>query len=123
MKHVLSIGQCSMDHRSLGRFLQGNFDVEIVPAATAKDATTKLREGSFDLVLVNRQFDADGHEGLDFIQGLKQDSELATVPVMLVTNFREYADQAVSMGALPGFGKAELGSPDLVTRLSGLLAD
>ena len=123
MKHVLSIGQCGFDHGSIGRFLRSHFDVEVVPAATARDATTKLQERTFDLVLVNRQLDADGDEGLDFIQGLKNNPAFAAVPVMLVTNYREYADQAVSIGAVPGFGKAELGSPGLVTRLSVLLGE
>ena len=34
MKQVLSVGQCSMDHGSLSRYLKSNFDVEIVPVAT-----------------------------------------------------------------------------------------
>lgn len=124
MKHVLSVGQCSFDHGSISRFLQGEFGVDVVPTDTADNATEQLRQRPFDLVLVNRQFDADGSEGIDFIERLKADPELAAVPVMLVTNFREYAEKAVSLGALPGFGKAELGSPELASRLrSHLRAD
>ena len=117
MKQVLSIGQCSFDHGSISRFLQGEFDVDVLPAATADEAVGQLRQRSFDLVLVNRQFDADGSEGIEFIERLKADPELAAIPVMLVTNFPEYAEQAVAIGALPGFGKAELGSPELASRL------
>ena len=117
MKQVLSVGQCGFDHGSIARFLQTHFDVDVLPAATASAATEQLRQRAFDLVLVNRQFDADGSDGLDFIKRLKADPEHASIPVMLVTNFREYAEQAVSLGALPGFGKAELGSPDLALRL------
>ena len=121
MKQVLSIGQCGFDHGSISRFLQGEFDVDVLPAATADEAVGQLRQRSFDLVLVNRQFDADCSEGVEFIERLKADPELAAIPVMLVTNFREYAEQAVAIGALPGFGKAELGSPELASRLRPLL--
>jgi CheY-like chemotaxis protein len=121
MKHVLSVGQCGFDHGSISRFLQSHFDVEVTPVATAQSATDVMRRQPFDLVLVNRQFDADGSEGLEFIQSIKADEALAAVPVMLVTNFAEYADQAVALGAIPGFGKAELGSPETVQRLESFL--
>lgn len=117
MKRVLSIGQCGIDHGSLSRFLTSHFDVEVVPAATADEASQQMRQRAFDLVLVNRQFDHDGTEGVDFIRDLKADRELASVPVMLITNFPEYAQEAVKLGAEPGFGKAQLSSKDLPSRL------
>lgn len=123
MKNVLSIGQCGFDHGSIGRFLQGHFEVDVTAAATAAEAMHQLRQRPYHLVLVNRVFDADGGEGLEFIQSLKGDPAYATLPVMLVTNYRNYAEQAVAMGALPGFGKSEVGLPELAKRLSTLLAD
>ena len=121
MKQILSVGQCGFDHSSIVRFFQSHYSLDVVPAATAVEAFGLLRERAFDLVLVNRQFDADGDEGLDFIGHLKADQDLSRTPVMLITNFRQYAEQAISKGALPGFGKSELGSPELVTRLRPLL--
>jgi DNA-binding NarL/FixJ family response regulator len=122
MKRVLSVGQCEKDHGSISRFLNSNFDVEVVPVATVADATQQMRRQAFNLVLVNRQFDLDGTEGIDFIRGLKSEQDLAAVPVMLITNFPEYAAEAVSLGAEPGFGKAELSSQDLPQRLNPYLA-
>ncbi len=81
-----------------------------------------MRRQPFDLVLVNRQFDADGTEGLDFIHDIKADTVLSTQPIMLITNFPEYADQAVKLGAVPGFGKAERGSPVTAKRLQPFLS-
>ena len=121
MKHVLSVGQCGFDHGAISRFLHSHFEVEITPASTAAAATDLLRKQSFDLVLVNRQLDADGSEGLDLVQALKADATLATKPVMLVTNFPEYDQQAVALGAVSGFGKAAMGSPDVVRRLEQFL--
>jgi two-component system chemotaxis response regulator CheY len=122
MKRVLSVGQCNYDHGSISRFLQGQFGAEVIPADTSAAATEQIRQRPFDLVLVNRKFDADGSDGLGFIESLKADPELAAVPVMLVTNFPEYAEKAVALGALPGFGKVEVGSPDLASRLRPHLA-
>lgn len=121
MRRVMSVGQCGKDHGSIVRFLQGHFDVEVAPVATETEATRLLRQQAFDLVLVNRQFDADGTEGLDFIGRLKADARLSKVPIMLITNFPEYADQAVALGACRGFGKADLGSPDVVAQLDSFL--
>lgn len=110
-----------MDHGSISRFLTTNFDVEVVSAATAEQADRRLLQTQFDLVLVNRQFDADGAEGLDFIKHLKSNPKLSSIPVMLITNFREYAEQAVALGASPGFGKSELSSPKLAAHLQPYL--
>ena len=121
MKQVLSVGQCGFDHGAISRFLQTHFEVEVTPAATASAATELLRRQSFDLVLVNRQFDADGGEGLDLVRALQADADLATRPVMLVTNFPEYDRQAVALGAVSGFGKSAIGSPDIVRRLEPFL--
>ena len=121
MKQVLSVGQCGFDHGAISRFLSSQFDVEVTPAATAVKALDLLRKQPFDLVLVNRQFDADGDEGLDFVKALKADEALAAKPVMLVTNFPKYDQQAVALGAVSGFGKAAIGSPDVVRKLEPFL--
>ena len=121
MKHVLSVGQCGFDHGSISRFLGSHFEVEVTAAATSSAAIGLLRKQPFDLVLINRQFDADGSEGLDFVKALKADAALAAQPVMLVTNFPEYDEQAVILGAVSGFGKAQVGSPDVVRRLEPFL--
>lgn len=121
MKKVLNVGQCGFDHGSITRFVQGHFDAEVSPAATADEALALLRHDSFDLILANRQFDADGDEGLSFIQTLKTDPQLTGIPVMLITNYPDYAKRALALGAVPGFGKSELTSPGLVSRLSPYL--
>jgi two-component system chemotaxis response regulator CheY len=123
VKHVLSVGQCGFDHSAINRFLGEHFEVKVTPSATAADATRQLNQQPYDLILVNRQFDADGSEGLDFIRQLKAAPELQPIPVMLVTNFREYAQQAESLGAVAGFGKSELGSPALAKRLVPYLGE
>ncbi len=122
MKRVLDVGQCAADHYSLRRLIEGSFDAELVPAHDARVALEALRGGGFDLVLVNRLFDADGSDGLELIRAFQADEALRATPVMLVTNYPEYQEQAVAAGAVPGFGKAALHQPETRERLARILA-
>ncbi len=54
---------------------------------------------------------------------MKADERLAAVPVMLLTNFADYQDAAVKLGAERGFGKSEYAQPDTLERLRQFLAD
>ncbi len=105
---ILSVGQCSFDHRLLTRHLSKSYGAQVAGANTLSEALVTLRAGEFDLVLVNRIFDNDGTEGFDLIRALKADPELAHVPVMLVSNYEDAQVEAKSLGALPGFGKTDL---------------
>ena len=97
---------------AIRRLIENGFDAEVVPAAGAVDALQELRDGAFDLVLVNRVVDADGTYGVEIIEQIKADASLAGVPVMLVTNYLEHQQQAVEAGAEPGFGKDALATPE-----------
>jgi two-component system chemotaxis response regulator CheY len=120
-KRVLSVGQCFADHGCITRTLTRHFTAEVVPAATVEEVKDQLRQGTFDLILVNRIFDADGSSGLELIDQLKKDSASSDIPVMLVSNYEDAQQHAVSKGALPGFGKASLGHPQMLGRLMKVL--
>jgi two-component system chemotaxis response regulator CheY len=112
-KRVLSIGQCGFDHGGITRFLQSHFDVSVTEADDEREALDELASKSYDLVLVNRKFDADGSDGVAFIRRLKSGQDgaaggAADVPVMLVSNHDDAQERAVDAGALPGFGKSQL---------------
>ena len=109
-KQILDVGQCDMDHDSIRRLIQQHFTAEVVRAHSAEETIDALRRTSFDLVLVNRILDRDQSDGLQIVRRIKNDRELADVAVMLVTNYREHQETAVSAGAEPGFGKAALDS-------------
>jgi two-component system chemotaxis response regulator CheY len=122
-RRVLSVGQCNLDHGNISHALHGRFAAEVVPVASTNDALSQLRQSSFDLVLVNRVFDADGGSGLDLIRQIKADEQLRRVPVMLVSNFADAQQQAVAAGAEPGFGKSALAAPETAARLKAYLED
>ncbi len=121
-RRVLSVGQCGFDHGTISRVLRDTFAAEVVAADSSAQALTLLQQGAFDLVLVNRVFDRDGSPGLDLIRRIKADDKAGTVPVMLVSNFADAQDQAVSAGAVPGFGKGALQAPETVEKLKPYLA-
>ena len=121
MKRVLDVGQCQADHWSIRHLLESHFAATVVQAHSAAEAIDQLRAGKFDLVLINRQLDADGDEGLDIVQAIKADAALKSTPVMLVTNYADVAAEAVAAGAEPGFGKARLNAPETIERLARLL--
>jgi two-component system chemotaxis response regulator CheY len=115
---ILSVGQCAFDHRMIAHHLQTAFEAQVSSADTAAEAIERLRSSRFDLVLVNRVGDLDGSSGLDLIQALKADPALAGVPVMLVSNHADAQAKAIALGALVGFGKAELQSPATLERVA-----
>jgi CheY-like chemotaxis protein len=124
-KRVLSVGQCAADHGSIERTLQRAFGADVVAADTAAEALTELRgpEPSFALVLVNRVFDADDGSGLELIRRIKDEGELRATPVMLVSNLADAQAAAEAAGAAPGFGKAELGQPQMLGRVAAILKE
>jgi two-component system chemotaxis response regulator CheY len=120
-KRVLSVGQCGADHGSLSRTFRSHFDAELVSADTAAEALGLLESEAFDLVLVNRVFDADRGSGVDLIRQLIQEPPRANVPVMLVSDYDWAQDEAVKAGAQPGFGKSSLGQPQMLTGVRTIL--
>ena len=119
-KRVLSLGQCATDHYAISRALERHFAVEVIAAAYESEAMELLRNGGFELVLINRILDADGSSGLEVIPRL---CELPNAPpVMLVSNFYASQHQAEAMGAVPGFGKGSLDDMETIERLRQYLA-
>ncbi|MEO2046576.1 MAG: hypothetical protein ABGX16_08370 [Pirellulales bacterium] len=67
--------------------------------------------------MVNRKLDRDQSEGIEVLKQIKEDPELADVPVMLITNYAEHQEAATAAGAVRGFGKLELEQEETLKRL------
>jgi CheY-like chemotaxis protein len=106
-----------MDHGAIRSLLEGTFGATVVQAHNASQTASLLAQEPFDLVLVNREFDEDGTEGIEVIRAIKTDPQTAAVPVMLITNYPEHQEAAVSAGAEHGFGKKALRDPQTHERL------
>jgi two-component system chemotaxis response regulator CheY len=120
-KRILSVGQCGADHASISYAMRRTFDAETAAAASRESALERLRRETFALVLVNRILDADGESGLDLIRRMQADEQLRQVPVMLVSNYADAQEEAVAAGARPGFGKGQLGQPEMLERVRAVL--
>ena len=120
-KTVLSIGQCRPDQAAISHYLTSHFGARVLTADLPTDAYQLLSSQSIDLILVNRKLDADYSDGMEIVQHLCADESTAKIPVMLVSNFAEWQEKAVAMGANYGFGKAELNRPETKQRLSEIL--
>lgn len=81
-----------------------------------------LNENPVDLVLLNRQLDIDSSDGLAILALIRASSK-PDVPVMLVSNYADWQQKAVELGAVYGFGKAELNKPETRDRLGSILSN
>lgn len=120
---VLDVGQCGPDHWSISNMLQQHFSVDISRAETFEEAVNTARDSSYDLILINRLLDVDGSPGVDILRTLKSEPATANTPVMLVSNFEDSQQEAMSFGAVRGFGKAELNKPATLEKLRKFLAE
>ncbi len=118
---ILSVGQCGFDQIGITRKLKSAFGADVATADSTAEALAMIRDQKYDLVLINRVFDTDGGSGLDLIRAIKADPALSPTPAMLVSNYPEAQRQAEDLGALLGFGKAEIRSTSVMDRLASAL--
>ena len=120
-KTVLSVGQCRPDSAAIAHFMSTHFRANVLTADLPEAALKSLQNNAVDLVLINRQLDADGSSGLEILTTIRSGSTNADVPVMLVSNHAEWQQKAVEMGAVYGFGKAELNRPETRQKIAAVL--
>ena len=121
-KKVVLIGHCGADSSYL-RIAVGSADrsAQVVMADDEAMLQRYLGEGA-DLLLLNRVLDhgfAEG-EGVALIRRLRQ--KHPGLKMMLVSNYDDAQQAAVAVGAVPGFGKRELGTPKAAQLLREALA-
>jgi CheY-like chemotaxis protein len=107
-KRVLSVGQCGVDHSAITWTFRQSFGAQVTSASDAGEALAHLAKEKYDLILVNRILDGDHSPGLEVIKKIKATPACAATPVMLVSNHESAQQEAVALGAVPGFGKAAL---------------
>lgn len=117
---ILDVGQCGFDGPRMAALWRKKLGATVDCVDNGEDAAARLKNGGYDVVLVNRVLDADGSSGLDVIEDLL--GAKTSVPVMLVSDLTDAQDAAVALGAVRGFGKADLGDPatlELVASVAG----
>ena len=123
LKRVALVGHCGPDSSYL-RLAVGRAGKDIQVMMVDDDAELKrMLDGGVELLLLNRQLEYgfDDREGVDLIRKLR--AGYPKVKTMLVSNYPEAQQEAVAAGALPGFGKRELGTPRVAELIRGALGD
>ena len=118
-KKIALVGHCGPDSSFLRIAVsKAERDAMILSVDDDSDLKRVLDDG-VDLLLLNRQLDYgfDEHEGVALIRRIR--SKYPAVKAMLVSNYPDAQAAAVKEGALPGFGKREIGTP----RVSELLKE
>ena|SRR5688572_25396854 len=118
-KKVVLVGHCGPDSSYLRMTVAAAQKGTVVVSADDEQTLTSAIEQGADLLLFNRILDYGFEEetGVELIKRLK-----ATHPalrMMLVSNYADAQEDALKAGALPGFGKKELGS----SRVAGMLRE
>ena len=118
-KKILLVGHCGPDSSYLKMAVRkAEPAAEIVMADDPRELSNALEAG-VDLVLLNRElgYGFEQPMGVEVIKTLKQ--TIPTLKTMLVSNYPDAQQAAEAAGALPGFGKREIGTP----RVTKLLQD
>ena len=110
MKKVLDVGQCDYDHNNIKNVVKDACNGSTVWAHTKEEAL-KILSGNpneFSLVTINRLLDKDHSEGMETLIAIKNNPELSHIPVMIISDFEEAQNKAISAGGVKGFGKTSL---------------
>lgn len=116
---VVLVGHCGFDQSSLSRAVAAMLPGVAVKSINDSAALTAYSRPDA-LLLVNRVLDGrfDAGTGVDLIEQLA--GQQPAPKLMLISNYQDAQARAVEAGALPGFGKSELGSPDTAKKLKAL---
>jgi len=122
-KKVVLVGHCGPDSSYLRMSVQKALQDVVITMADDDSDLQKLIAAGVDLLLVNRTLDYGfaSEGGAELIKHLR--AENPELRAMLVSNYPEAQAEAVAAGALPGFGKRELGSPRVVQVLRDAVAE
>jgi len=122
-KKVVLVGHCGADSSYLRMAVKAaRPDVQIESVEGDKELKAAIMNGA-DLVLFNRLVDYgfDTDQGVDLIRAYQR--AFPTMKSMLVSNYDSAQGEAVQAGALPGFGKREIGTPRVKQLLQQVLTD
>jgi two-component system, chemotaxis family, chemotaxis protein CheY len=109
-KRIVLVGHCGPDSSYLRMTIGRAVKNATVLMADDEAQLTRVVDEGVDLLLLNRVLDYGFSVdlGTELVKRLRQDHP--NLKMMLVTNYPEIQAEAIRLGALPGFGKREMGS-------------
>ena len=123
MKKVVLVGHCGADSSYLRIAVASAGPGISVVSVDDEDGLSAALSAGAELVLINRIIDwgFDEQEGVALISRLRRTHP--NLKTMLVSNYAESQQAAVAAGALPGFGKREIGTPKVKELLRNALGE
>lgn len=120
-KTVTLVGHCGPDSSFLRMAVSGAAPRALVTMADTDAELAAAIEAGSDLLMFNRVLevgfkDSDGTELLRRVKMQHPEQK-----VMMISNFPETQQEAEAAGALPGFGKREIGSEPVKQRIASAL--
>ncbi len=123
-KVVALVGHCGPDSSYLRMAVTGAVPgVRVLMIDSDADLDGAVESGDVDLFMLNRKMDFgfEEEDGLTLLQQIRQ--RRPEQRVMMISNYPETQQAAEAAGALPGFGKREIGSAKAKERISAALAE
>jgi hypothetical protein len=121
-KKIALVGHCGPDSSYLRMTVMkaAGTGAQILMADDDSELAGVLGQG-VDLILFNRElgYGFEDKLGVDAIKRLR--TTHPNLKTMLVSNYADAQAAAVANGALPGFGKREIGSPRVIEVIKGAL--
>ena len=120
---VVLVGHCGPDSSFLRMAVTGAVPGTKVLMADSDAELDRALEAGADLLLLNRVLDFGFEEsrGVALMGRIRQ--RRPQQRMMMVSNYPDVQQEAEAAGALPGFGKREIGSAKVRERIAAALAD
>lgn len=116
---VALVGHCGPDSSFLRMAVSGSAPgTRVVMLDSDEELEAALGAGEIDLLMLNRRlgFGFEVEDGIELLRRIKQ--ARPQQKVMIISNYAEAQQAAESAGALPGFGKREIGSTKARERIT-----
>jgi len=107
-KCILVVGHCNVDGPRLVKELNRDFAEARVERINSREDLEAACSAGADLLLVNREPVGFETAGLEIIKDVRQ--KYPQAKVMLISDFPDAQAQALLEGAVPGFGKSQMGT-------------
>ena len=110
MTKIALVGHCGVDGPRIEAQIHSILDAAEVCSCNDADSLERVCGESVDLLLFNRElgFGFDDEQGVDLMAEVRESHP--DVKMMLISDYPDAQEAAKKVGALPGFGKADLGT-------------
>lgn len=116
--HILDVCPCSLDHADMRKLIEKVCPASIEQVRTGAQAMKCIAALGYHLVLINRTLDGP-MDGLTLLAALRREAN--PPPAMLISNYADAQASALELGALPGFGRAQIHDSISVQRIARAL--